>query len=45
MRCTGQARVACQLYETFVGQLSDEEIKFLKKITLDDYYCGRGLVS
>ena len=38
-------QVACRLYETFVSQLSDEEITFLKKITLDDYYCGRGLVS
>lgn len=38
-------QVACQLYETFVSQLSLEEIEFLKKITLDDHYCGRGLVS
>jgi FMN phosphatase YigB (HAD superfamily) len=36
--------VAKQLYEAFIGQQSQLETDLLKKIVLDDYYCGRGLV-
>ncbi len=36
--------VARQLYEAFIAQQSQRETEMLQTITLDDYYCGRGLV-
>lgn len=37
--------LATALYETFIQHPSKAEQEILSKITLDDYYCGRGLVS
>jgi predicted HAD superfamily hydrolase len=36
---------ARMLMEAFLGEFSIKESEFLSKIVLDDYYCGRGLVS
>jgi hypothetical protein len=36
--------IANQLYEAFIMQQSQLEIELLRKIALDDYYCGRGIV-
>ncbi|WP_430231805.1 rhamnan synthesis F family protein [Nitrosomonas communis] len=36
---------AKSLFEAFVEHPSESELKILGKLTLDDYYCGRGLVS
>lgn len=36
---------AKSLFEAFVEHPSESERKILGKLTLDDYYCGRGLVS
>jgi len=33
------------LIDAFLEQKSQKEIELLSKIVLDDYYCGRGLVS
>jgi len=32
------------LWESFLSQMSAQEIAFMDKIALDDYYCGRGIV-
>ncbi|PTN12111.1 rhamnan synthesis F family protein [Nitrosomonas aestuarii] len=39
------SELAKDLFETFVEQPSRSELDILRKLTLDDYYCGRGLVS
>jgi len=36
---------AKNLFEAFVEHPSRSELEILGKLTLDDYYCGRGLVS
>jgi FMN phosphatase YigB (HAD superfamily) len=36
---------AGKLMEAFLSQLSEQERLLLSKIVLDDFYCGRGLVS
>ena len=36
---------AQMLIDAFLEQKSQKEIELLSKIVLDDYYCGRGLVS
>lgn len=37
--------IAKELFEIFVEQPSRSELDILSKLTLDDYYCGRGLVN
>lgn len=37
--------LAKDLFEKFVEQPSESELDILSKLTLDDYYCGRGLVN
>ncbi len=37
--------IAKELFEIFVKQPSRSELDILSKLTLDDYYCGRGLVN
>ena len=36
--------VAKQLYDAFIMQLSPKEAVMLRKVVLDDHYCGRGVV-
>lgn len=37
--------VAQQLYTAFIAQSSQQELDLLRQISLDDHYCGRGVVS
>lgn len=39
------ASVANALYEHYVANSSEAELAFAGRLVLDDYYCGRGLVS
>jgi hypothetical protein len=36
---------ALRLYEEFVSNMSTEELASMRKLVLDDYYCGRGLIA
>lgn len=42
---TFPTELASQLFDTLVTDTSDAEQDILRGIVLDDYYCGRGLVS
>lgn len=37
--------IAKNMFETFIKHPSQTELEILSKLTLDDYYCGRGLVN
>ncbi|MDH5551913.1 MAG: glycosyltransferase [Nitrosomonas sp.] len=37
--------IAKDLFETFIQHPSQAELDILSKLTLDDFYCGRGLVN
>lgn len=37
--------IAKTLFETFIKHPSHSELDILRKLTLDDYYCGRGLIN
>ena len=37
--------IAKNLFETFIKHPSQSELEILSRLTLDDFYCGRGLVN